>query len=138
MAGAECVPRLSLRARAVHCKHSRGARELDVCDRMVKKGMPTYQVETPQRCYAAFVERGVIGQAAHYIPPKIGKVFVVTTEDVWLHAGARLTAGLAGVSCDVLHLPGGEEQKRLAHVEQLAGEMLQLGADRSRDRKSVV
>jgi 3-dehydroquinate synthase len=31
----------------------------------------------------------------------------------------------------VLHLPGGEEQKRLAHVEQLAEEMVQLGADRS-------
>src|ERR1039458_2170302 len=98
---------------------------------MVKRGMPTYQVETPQRCYAAIVERGVIGQAAHYIPPKSGKVFVVTTEDVWFHAGAPLAAGLAGGSYDVLHLPGGEEQKRLAHVEQLAEEMLQLGADRS-------
>ena len=76
--------------------------------------MPTYQVETPQRCYAAIVERGVIGRAAQYIPPKTGKVFVVTTEDVWRHAGAQLAAGLAGVSYDVLHLPGGEEQKRLA------------------------
>ena len=93
--------------------------------------MPTYQIETPQRCYAAIVERGAIGQAARYIPPKTGKVFVVTTEDVWLHAGAQLAAGLAGVSYDVLHLPGGEEQKRLAHVEQLAEEMLHLGADRS-------
>jgi len=98
---------------------------------MVKRGMPTYQVETPQRCYAAIVERGVIGQAAHYIPPKTGKVFVVTTEDVWFHAGAQLAAGLAGVSYRVLHLPGGEDQKRLVHVEQLAEEMLQLGADRS-------
>lgn len=98
---------------------------------MVKRDMPTYQVETPQRCYAAIVERGVIGQAAHYIPPKTGKVFVVTTEDVWFHAGAPLAAGLAGVSYHVLHLPGGEDQKRLVHVEQLAEEMLQLGADRS-------
>jgi 3-dehydroquinate synthase len=31
----------------------------------------------------------------------------------------------------VLRLPGGEDQKRLAHVEQLAEEMVQLGADRS-------
>src|ERR1019366_5317922 len=93
---------------------------------MVKRFMPTFQVETPQRRYAAIVERGVIGQAAHYIPPKTGKIFVVTTEDVWLHAG-----GLVGVPYHVLHLPGGEEQKRLAHVEQLAEEMVQLGADRS-------
>ena len=60
-------------------------------------GMPSYQVETPQRCYSAIVERGVIGQAAKYIPPKTGKVFVVTTEDVWRHAGAQLAAGLAGI-----------------------------------------
>jgi 3-dehydroquinate synthase len=93
--------------------------------------MPTYQVETPQRRYAAIVERGVIGQAAQYIPPKTGKVFVVTTEDVWRHAGTQLAAGLVGVSYDVLHLPGGEDQKRLLHVEQLAERMVQLGADRS-------
>src|ERR1035441_2666039 len=98
---------------------------------MVKRGMPTYQVETPQRCYAAIVERGGIGQATHYIPPKSGKVFVVTTEDVWFHAGAPIAAGLAGGSYDVLPLPGGGEQKNPAHVEQLAEEMLQLGADRS-------
>jgi 3-dehydroquinate synthase len=98
---------------------------------MVKRVMPTYQVETPQRCYAAIVERGVIGRAAQFIPPKTGRVFVVTTEDVWFHAGGQLAAGLNWVSYHVLHLPGGEEQKRLAHVEQLAEEMLELGADRS-------
>ncbi len=93
--------------------------------------MPTYQVVTPQRCYAAIVERGEIGRTAQYIPPKTGKIFVVTTEDVWRHAGAQLAAGLAGISYDVLHLPGGEEQKRLAHVEELAEQMVQRGADRS-------
>src|ERR1022692_2531318 len=93
--------------------------------------MPTFQVETPQRRYSAIVERGVIGQAATYVPPKTGKIFVVTTADVWLHAGAQLASGLAGVSYHVLHLPGGEEQQRLAHVEQVAEEIVQLGADRS-------
>jgi 3-dehydroquinate synthase len=93
--------------------------------------MPSYLVETPQRCYSAIVERGVIGQAAKYIPPKTGKVFVVTTADVWKHAGGPLEAALAGVPYEVLHLPGGEDQKRLAPVEQLAEEMVQRGADRS-------
>jgi 3-dehydroquinate synthase len=93
--------------------------------------MPTYLVETPQRCYSAIVERGVIGQAAAYIPPKTGKVFVVTTADVWKHAGAPLRAALASVPYEVLNLPGGEDQKRLAPVEQLAEEMVQRGADRS-------
>jgi 3-dehydroquinate synthase len=96
-----------------------------------KKLMPTYVVETPQRKYSAIVERGVIGQAAKYIPSKTGKVFVVTTADVWKHAGAPLAAALAGVPFEVLNLPGGEDQKRLAPVEQLAEEMVQRGADRS-------
>jgi 3-dehydroquinate synthase len=88
-------------------------------------------VETPQQSYSAIVERGVIGQAARFIPPKTGKVFVVTTTDVWKHAGAHLEGALAGVPYEVLYLPGGEDQKRLAPVEQLAEEMVQRGADRS-------
>src|ERR1044071_660996 len=93
--------------------------------------MPGYRVETPQRCYPVIVERGAIGQAARHIPQKTGKVFVVTTEDVWRHAGDALEAGLAGVAHDVLHLPGGEDQKRLMPLERLAAEMVQRGGDRS-------
>ena len=93
--------------------------------------MPTYQVETPQRRYAAIVQRGIIGQTAQYLPPKVGKIFVVTTRDVWQHAGETLAAGLSGIDYQVLHLPGGEEHKRLQHVEDLAEQMVQLGADRS-------
>ena len=93
--------------------------------------MPTYRVETPQRTYSAIVERGVIGRTAQYIPPKTGKVFVVTTEDVWRHAGEPLRKALTGVDFEVLHLPGGEDQKRLAPVEALAEEMVRRGADRT-------
>jgi len=93
--------------------------------------MPSYRVETPQRCYSAIVERGVIARAAEFIPPKTGKVFVVTTEDVWRHAGAPLAAALANVPHIVLNLPGGEDNKRLAPVETLAEEMVQAGGDRS-------
>ena len=93
--------------------------------------MPSYRVETPQRCYSAIVERGAIANAARYIPPKTGKVFVVTTEDVWRHAGAPLAAGLANVPHEILYLPGGEDQKRLAPLEKLAEEMVQRGGDRS-------
>jgi len=77
------------------------------------------------------VERGVIGRVAEFIPSKAGKVFVVSTEDVWAHAGAPLAAALAGHSYEVLHLPGGEERKRLLHVEAMAERMVALGADRS-------
>jgi 3-dehydroquinate synthase len=93
--------------------------------------MPSYRVETPQRSYSAIVERGAIAQAAQYIPARTGKVFVVTTEDVWRHAGGPLQRALAGVDCEILHLPGGEDNKRLAPVERLAEEMVQRGADRT-------
>ena len=93
--------------------------------------MPSFRVETPQHCYAADVARGIIAQASTYIPPKTGKVFVVTTADVWRHQGEALQAGLAGVAYDVLELPGGEEHKRLAPVEALAEEMVRRGGDRS-------
>src|SRR5215471_10526288 len=93
--------------------------------------MPTYRVETPQRSYPAIVERGVIAQTAQYIPPKSGKIFVVTTEDVWRHAGQALEQALSGLDIEILHLPGGEDNKRLAPVERLAVEMVERGADRT-------
>jgi len=93
--------------------------------------MPSFRVETLQRCYSAVVERGVIGHTAQYIPSKAGKLFVVSTEDVWRRQGEALERGLAGVAYEVLHLPGGEEHKRLAPVERLAEEMVRRGGDRS-------
>jgi 3-dehydroquinate synthase len=93
--------------------------------------MPSYRVETPQRCYSAIVERGVVGRTAEHLPPKAGKVFVVSTEDVWRHQGRALEQGLAGVPHQVLYLPGGEENKRMAPLEALAEQMVAQGADRS-------
>src|ERR1700683_5455823 len=93
--------------------------------------MPEFRVETPQRCYPAIVERGIVARAAEYLPPRSGKVFVVSTEDVWRHQGAALAGALAGVNHEALFLPGGEERKRLAPLEQLAEEMLDRGADRT-------
>jgi 3-dehydroquinate synthase len=93
--------------------------------------MPSFRVETPQRCYSTLVERGVIASTAQHIPPEAGKVFVVSTEDVWRHQGDRLAAALAGVAHEVLFLPGGEERKRLAPLEHLADQMVRRGADRT-------
>jgi len=93
--------------------------------------MPTFRIETPGHCYSAIVERGVIGRASEHLPAKHGKVFVTTTEDVWRHQGEGLVRGLDGVPHEVLYLPGGEDRKRLAHVEEAAEEMVRRGGDRS-------
>ncbi|MFN7995526.1 MAG: 3-dehydroquinate synthase [Bryobacteraceae bacterium] len=93
--------------------------------------MPSFRVETPRQTYDAVVERNVLDRAASFIPPKAGKVFVVSTEDVWKHQGHRLAKTLAGVPHELLCLPGGEDQKRLAPLEMAAEEMVRLGGDRS-------
>src|SRR5256885_9959403 len=48
-----------------------------------------------------------------------------------------LFRSLGGRSYRVLYFPGGEPAKRLAQVEALAEQMVEAGADRSRDRKST-
>jgi 3-dehydroquinate synthase len=93
--------------------------------------MPSFRVVTPNHSYSAVVERGVVGATAEYLPTKAGKIFVVSTEDVWRHVGGRLAAALQGVPHELIFLPGGEDQKRLAPLEKLADEMVELGADRT-------
>jgi 3-dehydroquinate synthase len=93
--------------------------------------MPTFRVETPPVAYDVVVERGILEHTARHLPAKAGKVFVVSTEDVWRHQGASLEHGLAAIPHEVLFLPGGEDQKRLAPVERLAEEMVRRSADRS-------
>lgn len=73
------------------------------------------------------VERGLLDSVARYLPANRGKVFVVTTEDVWRFVGNRL----AGFAFERIVLPRGEEWKRLTPVEAAAEEMVRLGGDRS-------
>jgi 3-dehydroquinate synthase len=93
--------------------------------------MPSFHVETPLHSYAAVVERGVIASAAQYLPPRSGKVFVVSNEDIWRHQGGRVARAFADVDHELLFLPGSEEQKRLAPLEVLADRMVELGGDRT-------
>jgi 3-dehydroquinate synthase len=93
--------------------------------------MPSFGISTPHGNYSAVVERGLLGSVGRYIPAGKGKLFVVTTADVWLFIGPRLTEGLGGRTFERILLPGGEEQKRLAPLEQAAEDMVRLGGDRS-------
>jgi 3-dehydroquinate synthase len=93
--------------------------------------MPIFTVKTPQHAYPNVVERGVLRRMAEFIRPGTGKIFVVTTEDVWRLHGEKLKGGLGGKPSEVLIFPGGEANKRLSAVEGLAEQMLERGADRS-------
>ena len=91
-----------------------------------RERMPTFEVQTAHQTYASVVERGILKHLPDYIPPACGKVFVVTTRDVWEAYRTRFP-----VHAEVLFFAGGEPNKRLAAVEQLADAMLESGADRT-------
>jgi 3-dehydroquinate synthase len=93
--------------------------------------MPRFEVSTPQRTYPVLVERGGTARLAEFLPPAAGKAFVVTTRDVWELHGHRMREGMGALPFETLFFAGGEENKRMAHVEQLAEEMAERGADRS-------
>ena len=89
--------------------------------------MASFRVQTPQRTYDAVVERGAIRRIQEHLPENCGKVFVVTTQDVWdLHS-----ASFAQIPHHVIIFPGGESRKRLVEVEAMAEQMVAAGADRS-------
>lgn len=89
--------------------------------------MPSFRVDTPQRAYDAIVERGAVRRIPEFLPHKHGKVFVVTTKDVWdLHGAA-----FSQIPHNTIFFPGGESRKRIAEVEAMAEQMLAAGADRS-------
>ena len=93
--------------------------------------MPWYVVETPQRSYKIVVERGGLAKLKEHIPPRSGKVFVVSTEDVWRLHGDIVRGAIGDLPHEVLFFQGGEARKKLAEVETLAEQMLEKGADRS-------
>src|SRR5580658_5484845 len=97
--------------------------------------MPSYVVETPQpcspMCYPILVERGGVSRLRDYILARAGKIFLVSSEDVWQLHGAAVTRALGDLAHEVLFFPGGETRKRLAEVEALAEQMVQKGADRA-------
>jgi 3-dehydroquinate synthase len=89
--------------------------------------MPSFRVETPERSYDAIVERGAIRRIGDFIPSKHGKIFVVTTRDVWdLHCAA-----FTQIPHNVIFFSGGESKKRISEIEAMAEQMLAAGADRS-------
>lgn len=96
-----------------------------------REHMPAFRVQTGQCAYDSIVERGCLQRVHEFFPPRSGKLFVVTTEDVWRLHGAPLARALDNRAYQILFFPGGEVKKRLAPVEDLAEQMIDSGADRT-------
>jgi 3-dehydroquinate synthase len=93
--------------------------------------MPVFVVETAAQRSPAVVARGVLSTLAEHIPARAGRIFVVTTQDVWnLHAG-KIKDALRAQPFEVLFFTGGEDRKRMSEVESLADQMVAAGADRT-------
>src|ERR1700709_2698219 len=93
--------------------------------------MPAFQVATPQQTYSAVVERGVIKRLAEFVPQGAGRIFLISTRDVWELYGKQVRDALGNRPCEVLFFSGGEENKRLSHIERLAEQMVEHEGDRS-------
>jgi len=93
--------------------------------------MPTFEVQTAQTAYPTAVERGILQRVSEFVPLKAGKLFIVTTEDVWALHGSAIRPQLDANRVTTLFFPGGEVNKRLARVEELADQMLAGGGDRT-------
>ena len=93
--------------------------------------MPSYFVETPASRYPVLVERGGLANVSGYIPERAGKVFLISTEDVWQLHGETLARAIGDRPHEILFFPGGEPRKRLSEVETLADQMVARGGDRA-------
>jgi 3-dehydroquinate synthase len=89
--------------------------------------VPVFQVTTANTAYPVIVGRGAIACIHEHLPPKHGKVFVITEESIWAMHGAALD----GIASHTFFLPGGEENKRLSALEAAAERMVDCGADRT-------
>lgn len=93
--------------------------------------MPAFEVHTPHHSYSNRVERGILNRLSEFVPAPAGRLFVVTTRDVWDLHGGKIETQFAPERLTVLFFPGGEPNKRLSSLEALAEQMVAAGADRA-------
>jgi len=93
--------------------------------------MPSFAVTTASARYEAVVERGCLARLSELLPRGAGRIFAVSTADVWALHAAKFTAAMQGRAFHLITFPGGESNKRMASVEAMAEEVVAHGGDRS-------
>jgi 3-dehydroquinate synthase len=93
--------------------------------------MPVFEVRTGQHTYANVVQRGLLKHVSEHVRESAGKIFIVTTPDVWQLHGGALQPQFDANKLHVLFFPGAEVHKRLSQVEALAEQMIAHGGDRT-------
>ena len=95
--------------------------------------MRTIPVKTASADYPVFVGRNLFAQIPRRVSNwRLGKIFVLTSPEIWALWGKKFLATFPkSEQPTVLFLPAGERHKRLNHLERLASELANAGADRS-------
>ena len=95
--------------------------------------MRTIPVKTASADYPVFVGRNLFAQIPRRVSNwRLGKIFVLTSPEIWALWGKKFLAAFPkSEQPTVLFLPAGERHKRLNHLERLASELANAGADRS-------
>ncbi|HTZ89967.1 MAG TPA: 3-dehydroquinate synthase [Alloacidobacterium sp.] len=98
--------------------------------------MRTIHVKTASASYPVHVGCNILPQFASHLrklaPRAAQRIFVLTSPRIWALWGKQLASSFPkDQPPTILFLPAGEQYKRLSHVERLATELSQAGADRS-------
>lgn len=67
--------------------------------------MAKYQVSADHESYPVVVERGVLARLPEFLPAGSGRIFVVTTKDVWKLHGDRFSEALGKRGFETLFFP---------------------------------
>jgi 3-dehydroquinate synthase len=92
-------------------------------------------IKTESRNYEALIEHGVLARAGQVLAKSLDNAppaFVITVPPVRRRWGKALSRSLeaAGFSPKFIDMRDGETHKRLSTIDQLAENMVRLGADR--------
>jgi 3-dehydroquinate synthase len=98
--------------------------------------MTRVTIAVQPRPYDAIIESGLLERAGEQLRRVVGDrrhLFVVTVPPVRRRWGKKLMTSLraAGFTAGIVEMPNGERSKKLATIEQLAGKLTRLGADRN-------
>lgn len=97
--------------------------------------MTSIAVKTDSADYKVHIGQGVLSTLAQEtvrLAGKVSRVFLVTSPDIDRLWSAPIRQGFAaqGLQVETLHVPVGEQQKRLGTLERLCEELASHGADR--------
>ena len=99
------------------------------------KRLTRISVQTPPRPYEVLIQRGLLRSAAtalREVIPSQSRIFLVTSPKIRRYWGSTLKKSFSrsGGTLEILEMPDGERNKKLAQVEKLSSKLAKRGADR--------